>query len=150
MRASRPRPFRHLPTRCAVPLLAGLAALPALAQQGGTQPAGSGPRAERELPQAAAEPLGPCQLNANLLFIMIGPESVSMPLLVRPFTSKGEAPEELVALRDRCAAGGWRRDLVDWTGAGPGVRPRGEDSEPLIEKQPARPDLDRRPGDDLR
>ncbi|WP_041785599.1 hypothetical protein [Rhodospirillum centenum] len=120
-------------------LLALTVAGPARAQP---DTAPSGPRAERELPQTASEPLGDCRLNANLLEIMIDPAMQSIPLWVRPFTSCCGPPPELVALRERCAVEEWRRVLVDWTGRGPGVRPRGEDSGRLIEKEPRRPGLD--------
>ncbi|MFC7335526.1 hypothetical protein [Rhodocista pekingensis] len=143
--AARPRPAgrppRLSPAGLAV-LLAVPLTLPATAGPARAQADSSGPRAERELPQTAPEPLGDCRLNANLLEIMIDPAMESIPLWVRPFTSCcGPAPE-LVALRERCAVEEWRRVLVDWTGRGPGVRPRGEDSDRLIEKEPRRPGLD--------
>ncbi len=75
-------------------------------------------------PGAPAEPVGPCERNANLLQILIPPDVHAIPVWIRPFTDHDETPPDLLALwtecRPRLAAA---EPLIDWAGRGRGLKP---------------------------
>lgn len=94
-------------------------------------------------PAAAQDRVGPCDLYANLLRVMIDPGTHSIPIWVRPFTDEDDTAPELLRLRDRCLVEVEAAPaVVDWTGTGPGLKPGGRLDEPI--QQPA--DRPRLPG----